>query len=122
VRDHFTELAQSRQLEGGRCYCDKGQSLDVTTEADDMAVGETEGRGSTLSPTDADRGICLARTVPGWQRVLDGHAARSCSPARPHGDGRGQPWPDERPGQQDWPQARPRPGTARARVVTAGSG
>jgi hypothetical protein len=87
-----------------------------------MAVGETEGRDGALSPTDADRGISSARTVPGRQRVLDGHATWSCSPARPHGDGRGQPWPDERPGQQDWPQARPRPGMARARVVTAGSG
>jgi hypothetical protein len=92
VRDHFTKLAQSRRLEGGRCYCDKGRSPDVTTEADDdMAVSETEGRGGTLWPTDADRDIGLARTVPGRQRVLDGHAARSCSSARPHGDGRGQP-------------------------------
>jgi hypothetical protein len=71
----------------------------MTTEADDdMAVGETEGRGGTLWPTDADRGIGSAHTVPGRQRMLDGHAARSCSPARPHGDGCGQPWPDEWPG------------------------
>jgi hypothetical protein len=41
-------------------------------EADDfMVVGEIEGQGNALSPTDADSGIGLARTVPGRQRVRD---------------------------------------------------
>jgi hypothetical protein len=46
-----------RRLEGGRCYCDKSLSPDVTITADDvMAVGETEG----AAEVGADRGRLCA--------------------------------------------------------------
>jgi hypothetical protein len=106
-----------RRLEGGRCYCDKSLSPDVTITADDvMAVGETEGRGGALTPTDADLRSSGGRRRPRQALCVRPRNGRSEAPrARSDPSRRASYRRDGRGSQAAGEQARPKPAARQQR-------